>query len=159
MLDLLSGHFATFVVALVGGIAAGISRKVFEILSSKADEKLKTRSTLEGLVVEAVEEIRVLSRDYWSKDHCVEGEVQAARIVALLDQLPELYWALFDNNEETCRALDVLTNRLDDSATNGGFQQVNRKASQSRITDLELASRKLYVQVRIRKGQLRRPIW
>jgi len=147
----------TFLIALVGGIAGGLSKHVFEALATKAKERIKSREVLESIVVDSIERIQTLARMYWAKAESPETSLLAGQIVALFDQLPDLYIQLLDKNLTVTRQLDTLLNRLDVVVTGGTFQQTDRVADYDKIAAMERLSLSLIVRIRLEKAKLPYP--
>lgn len=157
MLETIGQGLGIFAIAFLGGLAGAVAKHVFSFRGKRVDHKTASRDTLESLIVEVLEEVRVLAVDYWSVDECDEQKASGARLVALCDTLPELYLELFDNDIETTRGLDIKLNRLSRVITGGTFQQSDRKLDHSVISEMERHLMSLMVEVRLRKARLPYP--
>lgn len=123
----------------------------------RVEHKVSSRDALAELLAAYLDEIRELSIAYWSQKESEELKPKSARIVALCDNVPDLYLQLFENDTTTTRQLDVMMNRLSNVITGGSFQQADRKADQSVIAELESQLIALDVAIRLNKAKLRYP--
>lgn len=157
MLETVANSVGIFFVAFFGGIAASASKHFFSFLSERAKQKVETRDLFIGMITENLTELRSLSVEYWSSS---EGEVPShlsSRIVALCENIPELYSQLFEDSISVKRQLDVQMNRLSRIITGGTFQQADRTADDAVISQMEPQLMALEVAIRLERTRLRYP--
>jgi hypothetical protein len=157
LLESFGQGLGVFAIAFLGGVAGALAKHVLGFVAKRIDQRMATRAVLGDLVIETLSEIRELSVKYWASDESPELKPVAARIVAMLENVSDLYVQLFDGDTKVTMQLDVKLNRLSNAITGGSFQGASRTADHAVIADMEAQMHALIVHIRLEKAKLRYP--
>jgi len=160
LLELAVKGLGIFIVAFLGGSASAVTKHLLTWISKSAEQKVNSRNALEKLIVETLEEVRLLSISYWSVEESAEQRIASHRIVAICDSFPDLYRDLFDGceNFELVTKLDAEFNRLTDAITGGTFQEAGRRENEEVIPAIDMGCFKLTTLIKIQKAKLPYPL-